>query len=66
MKPIIAIAIILLVGCSSSRKITSPRIEFQEKEFNFGEIAPVDQEIHLFKFKNVGGDTLIITDIRAP
>ena len=64
MRPIIVIAIILLVGCSP--KIDSPCIEFKEKEFNFGEIAPVDQETHIFKFKNIGGDTLIITDIRAP
>ena len=65
MRPIIAIAIVLVIGCSSE-KIASPRIEFKEKEFNFGEIAPIDQAIHLFKFKNIGADTLIITDIRAP
>lgn len=55
---------LFLIGCSKS--IESPRIQFNEREYNFGDLAQVDQVTHIFKFKNVGGDTLIINNVRAP
>lgn len=52
------------IGCSKG--IKTSRIEFKERDFDFGEIAQEDQVIHIFKFKNVGGDTLIINNVRTP
>lgn len=61
----IFIVIFFLIGCGKNI-VETPRIEFKEKEFDFGEIAPVDKITHIFKFKNIGGDTLIIKSVRAP
>lgn len=56
---------ILFIGCHE-KHIKSPRIQFNEREYNFGEIADVEKVTHVFKFKNIGGDTLVIDDVRAP
>lgn len=59
---IIISAIFGMVGyCSGAAKI-----QFDETEFDFGEINQNFEVSHIFKFKNIGHDTLIIKNVRAP
>jgi hypothetical protein len=63
MRTLWLIGSIFFIGCS---RIKTPQIEFKEIEYDFGDIAEVTEVTHIFKFKNVGGDTLIINKIQAP
>lgn len=59
---IIISAIFVMAGyCSGGAKI-----EFDETEFDFGELNQNYEASHIFKFKNTGDDTLIIKNVRAP
>lgn len=42
---------------------TTPKIEFQKTEHDFGKILQGEQVSYTFKFKNVGNAPLIITNI---
>ncbi len=61
--------IFIELGCIQKSEIPPvklPRISFEETEFDFGEITQKKRITHIFKFKNIGGDTLIIKKLRAP
>ena len=54
----IIIGIFLIsIGCKPKGP---PRIMFYETEFNFGAVYQDETFTHIFEFKNVGGDTLMI------
>ena len=40
-----------------------PQIQFNQEQFDFGEISRGDIVEHIFKFTNVGGDTLQILNV---
>lgn len=42
-----------------------PKIKFEHKKFDFGEVEQGDNVKHIFTFKNIGDDTLLISKIRA-
>lgn len=41
------------------------KFQFEEKEFDFGEITEGDKVTHIFKYKNVGEVPLTITNVRT-
>ncbi len=65
MRTLIIISTVLLVfGCNKTPHF--PKIKFKHTEIDFGEIAQRQRITHIFKFKNIGGDTLIIEKVHAP
>lgn len=46
-------------------KVLIPKIDFEEKEFNFGSINEGIEVRHVFKVRNLGEKTLSIRDIRS-
>ncbi|MDZ7359109.1 MAG: DUF1573 domain-containing protein [candidate division KSB1 bacterium] len=42
-----------------------PKIQFKETSYDFGTAAQNTQVKHVFKFKNVGTDTLTITQVKT-
>ncbi len=46
-------------------KSKTPILTFTEKEYNFGNIKPLNKVTHDFKFKNTGKQPLIIENIRS-
>ena len=42
-----------------------PKFQFVHKDFDFGLIYEGEEVIHKFKFKNVGGSPLVISDVSA-
>ena len=64
---IVISAIFIGVSCSKQPQLhLGPRIKFDETEIDFGEIAQSKKITHIFKFENIGGDTLIIEKVHAP
>lgn len=42
-----------------------PEIAFAEEKFEFGDIYQGDKVEHIFKFENVGTETLVITNVQT-
>lgn len=60
------IGIYILFGVGYDKKLLSPKIEFDESEVDFGEVKQNTELTHIFKFRNVGADTLVINKTRSP
>lgn len=45
--------------------VSSPKINFTETEFDFGELNYGESRTHVFSFANVGDDTLVIERVRS-
>ena len=45
--------------------VRSPTVEFEVKDFEFGEIYDDQPQTTLFKFKNTGDGTLVIRELQA-
>ncbi len=45
--------------------MSGPQIEFEETEFDFGEIREGEKVTHIYRFENVGQDTLVIKEVRT-
>lgn len=69
-----SVLIVFLGSCSSLQKENKqknanltgePIIEFQKKQHNFGIVIEGEKVIHHFKFKNIGNNNLIITNVSA-
>ncbi len=43
-----------------------PVIQFEEETYNFGQIRQGEKITHIYKFKNIGQQTLVIKDIEIP
>ncbi|UMY65181.1 MULTISPECIES: DUF1573 domain-containing protein [unclassified Flavobacterium] len=56
---------VLTTACKNEKKDHSAAITFDEKEYNFGEIAPNSISVHEFTFTNTGGSDLIIRDAKG-
>lgn len=57
-----------ILGATSKNDIAQegePKMEFAEKEFNFGEVIQKDVVEHTFEFKNAGDAPLVISNARA-
>jgi hypothetical protein len=65
MRYFIFICLLIGAGCSGP-KIQSPRIKFEEVKIDFGDIPSEFDAVHIFRFKNIGSDTLLIEKVRAP
>jgi len=57
--------LVLEVGVTSKVLGGTPRIEFDNTVYNFGEAPQGDSVVHIFKFRNTGDDTLIISKVRS-
>jgi len=42
-----------------------PKFQFKHKDFDFGLIYEGEEVVHKFKFKNIGGSPLVISDVSA-
>lgn len=49
----------------STKAVKGPKIQFAETSYDFGTAAQNTAVKHLFKFKNVGTDTLKITQVKT-
>jgi hypothetical protein len=63
---LLSVAFLFVAGCSNPVVTGPPRIEFRERGYDFGDVPSSGQITHVFTFKNMGGDTLIIDRVRAP
>lgn len=45
--------------------INVAKISFEEKEYNFGEVAEGEEVVHFFRFTNTGKAPLLISDARS-
>ncbi len=67
----LALASIVALSCNfafaqdSTKVVKGPKIQFAETSFDFGTAAQNTAVKHLFKFKNVGTDTLKITQVKT-
>lgn len=50
---------------SSAKSLKGPKMEFAETSYDFGTASQATQVKHIFKFKNVGTDTLKITELKT-
>lgn len=60
----LAYAVLLILLCSSLAS-AAPKITFENKTFDFGEIVAGDSVVCLFPFTNTGDSTLKILDMRT-
>lgn len=64
----VLIAMLVAVAVSAAGAAASgspgPRIYLPEPTFDFGTVREGDQPEHVFEIKNVGNDTLIISQVR--
>ena len=51
-------------GAAPATSANPPRLEVPEVSFNFGYVPQGSSISHTFWLRNVGGDTLRITDVR--
>ncbi len=51
-------------GAAPAATANQPRLEVPEVSFNFGYVPQGSSLAHTFWLRNVGGDTLRITDVR--
>ncbi len=73
LKRIFSLALMSVVALScnmafaqdSTKVAKGPKIQFAETSFDFGTAAQNTAVKHLFKFKNVGTDTLKITQVKT-
>jgi hypothetical protein len=73
LKRIFSLALVSLLALScnfalaqdSTNGAKGPKIQFKETSYDFGTAAQNTAVKHLFKFKNVGTDTLKITQVRT-
>lgn len=49
----------------SENSAEEPKFEFEEMNWDFGEINEGDRVEHTFKFKNVGNDDLVISNVTS-
>lgn len=61
----ISFSLMFLLLDPSSLLGGKPVIKFDDMVFNFGEAPQHDSLVHIFKFKNAGDDTLIISKVRS-
>ena len=66
MRVIYAFWLAFLLGAVSRNQAVHPSIKFTETEFDFGELNQNVSVTHVFKFYNVGNDTLVINKVKAP
>ena len=62
---VIALACNFALAQDSTKVTTGPKIQFAETSYDFGTAAQNAAVKHIFKFKNVGTDTLRITQVRT-
>ncbi|MDZ7269152.1 MAG: DUF1573 domain-containing protein [candidate division KSB1 bacterium] len=64
-----AVAVLLSVNSAlaqdSTKTVRGAKIEFVETSYDFGSAAQNTTVKHIFKFKNVGSDTLKITQVKT-
>jgi len=65
MKKICLTIVLFLIAIFISKVNAQPFIYFYEKEYNFGKVNQGDVIKHIFKFKNIGTETLIINKITS-
>ncbi|MGB9736226.1 MAG: DUF1573 domain-containing protein [bacterium] len=57
-----------IVGCTPVKQISkgdTPAIQFEQVTYNFGKIKRGQKVVYDFKFKNVGGDKLVINNVQS-
>lgn len=52
-------------GATNGSTVKGPKIQFAETSFDFGTVAQGTAVKHVFKFKNVGTDTLRIEQVKT-
>jgi len=50
---------------NAAKEVKGPKLKLAEASYNFGTVAQGAQVKHLFKFKNVGTDTLRIAQVKT-
>jgi hypothetical protein len=73
LKRIFSLALVSVIALScnfalaqdSTKAVKGPKIQFAETSYDFGTAAQNTAVKHLFKFKNVGTDTLKITQVKT-
>lgn len=58
-------AFVLTTSCKKEKTDSSAEITFDEKEYNFGEIAPNSISVHEFTFTNTGKSDLVIREAKG-
>lgn len=70
---VLVLPLILVLAAAACEEESNPaqgsasgaRIAFETESVDFGQV-PLDKEVrHIFKFKNVGSDTLTLRDVRV-
>jgi hypothetical protein len=62
---IMALSFNFALAQDSTKAVKGPKIQFAETSYDFGTAAQNTAVKHLFKFKNVGTDTLRITQVKT-
>ena len=50
---------------AAEEPMTGPKISFEEKSYNFGDITQGDRVTYVFEFENIGNEPLILSDVRT-
>jgi len=64
MRTVLAFALILFVGFSSSAQ-TEPEFKFDMETINYGKIKHGSNGVRIFEFTNIGKSPLVITKIQT-
>lgn len=68
MKKMIVIGLILTINVlyaqNNQTNVIGPKIQFEEKSFDFGEIVEGTYATHIFYFTNVGDKPLLLKEVR--
>ncbi len=58
-------SIIIVVFFISLNKVqAAPHIKFEERELDFGEVSQKERVTHIFRFRNIGDDNLVVKKVR--
>jgi hypothetical protein len=63
--PVMALCCNFALAQDSTKAAKGPKIQFAETSYDFGKAMQNTAVKHLFKFKNVGADTLKITQVKT-
>jgi len=64
----IIVILLLIIGFplfAQTDAVNVPKINFEEKEFDFGTVKSGDEAIHYFVFSNSGNVPLVISNVRS-
>ena len=63
LKTLLIIIFIMSLNCSTTNAQTKGKAKFDHTTYNFGRITEGKKVIHIYKFKNVGNEDLVIKNV---